>query len=381
MTCGPLAGFKVLEMAGIGPAPFACMLLSDLGADVIRIDRVGAEAPANSGDFVARGRRSIAVNLKDTKGIEVVLKLVESADAIIEGFRPGVMEKLGLGPDACAARNPGIVYGRMTGWGQSGPLSSAAGHDINYIAITGALDAIGSEQSGPVPPLNLLGDYAGGAMYLVVGILSALLERVHSEKGQVVDAAICDGTISLTTAIHAFKAMAMWQDGRCDNLLDGGAHFYANYLCADGKYISLGAIEPKFYSLLAQKLEIDLGEPGAHFDRSQWPKYKAKIAQRIAMKSRDEWCALLEGSDVCFAPVLDWSEAPDHPHNQARGNFIELDGHLQPAPAPKLSRTPGRVQSSPTGVARDTRDILLSLGYGDSDIDELLTSNTVSSIP
>ena len=377
---GPLSGIRIIEMAGIGPAPFACMLLSDLGADVIRVDRPGKGGAANPADFTSRGRQSIAVDLKHAAGVEVVLKLVESADVIIEGFRPGGMEKLGLGPEICLSRNRGIVYGRMTGWGQDGPLSHAAGHDLNYIAITGALAAIGRQGTGPVPPLNLLGDYAGGAMYLLLGVLSALLERSRSGEGQVVDAAICDGVVSLMTAIHAFKAMGMWQNEPQSNLLDGGAHFYDTYRCADGKYVSIGSIESPFYSLLAEKLDLDLGDPGAHFDRSLWPVMKARIAERIQTKSRDEWCELLEGSDVCFAPVLDMEEAPNYPHNHARGNFVEEGGFLQPAPAPRFSRTPSSIQGPPAGIAEAADAVLASLGYSPDEVAELKACGAVAEL-
>jgi len=366
---GPLKGFRIIELAGIGPGPFAGMLFSDMGAEVIRIER-GSNPHVNTADINGRGRRSIALNLKDPASVEIVLKLVETADAIFEGYRPGVAEKLGVGPEPCLARNPKIVYGRMTGWGQTGPLAHAAGHDINYISITGALHAIGRKDSGPVPPLNLVGDFGGGALYLATGMLAALLEAQKSGKGQVVDAAITDGTISLMTFMQSSKASGMWTNERYDNLLDGGAHYYDTYECADGKWVSIGSIEPQFYALLAQKLEIDLGGIGfeAQFDKSKWSQYKEKIAARIKLKTAKEWCELMEGTDVCFAPVLDLDEAPKHPHNVARQAFVERDGVVQSAPAPRFSRTPAAIQFSPVAAGSDTNTVLAELGFGESDI-------------
>ncbi len=377
---GPLSGIRIIEMAGIGPGPYACMLLADLGAEVIRIDRASAAGGgANPTDVCGRGRRSIAVDLKQPEGVELVLKLVESADVIVEGFRPGVMEKLGLGPEVCLDRNPKLVYGRMTGWGQDGPLSQAAGHDINYIAITGALEAIGRKDSGPVPPLNLLGDFGGGSMFLIVGVLAALLESKNSGRGQVVDAAITDGVISLMSLIHGFKAMGMWETQRASNMLDGGAHYYDTYQCADGKYVSIGSIEPQFYALLAEKLGIDIGEPGfgTQLDKGQWPEYKARIAEAIKTKTRDEWCAIMEGTDVCFGPVLDMDEAAQHPHNVARQSFVERDGVLQSAPAPRFSRTPGEIQGSPVAPGQNGEAILSELGLDAAAIDQLKSSGVV----
>jgi len=366
---GPLKGFRIIELAGIGPGPFAGMLFSDMGAEVIRIER-GSNPQVDRADINGRGRRSIALNLKDPAAVEVVLKLVETADAIFEGYRPGVAEKLGVGPEQCLARNPKIVYGRMTGWGQTGPLSHAAGHDINYISITGALHAIGRKDSGPVPPLNLVGDFGGGALYLAMGMLAALLEAQKSGEGQVIDAAITDGTISLMTFMQSSKASHMWTNERYDNLLDGGAHYYDTYECADGKWISIGSIEPQFYALLAQKLELDLGDISfaAQFDKSKWSHYKEKIAARIKMKTAKEWCGLMEGTDVCFAPVLDLDEAPLHPHNIARKAFVERDGVVQSAPAPRFSRTPAEIQFSAVAAGSDTATVLAELGYGENDI-------------
>lgn len=382
---GPLKGTRIIEMAGIGPGPFACMLLSDMGAEVIRIDRPGAMSLSGTpGDIVGRGRRSIAINLKQQQGVETVLQLVASADVLIEGFRPGVMEKLGLGPDVCLERNAKLVYGRMTGWGQEGPLSQAAGHDINYIAITGALDAIGRKDSGPVPPLNLVGDYAGGSNYLVMGILAALLEASKSGQGQVVDAAISDGVIHLMSATYGFKASGMWEGGRAGNFLDGGAHFYDTYECSDGRWVSIGSIEPQFYSLLLEKLEMNASEEGseeasygAQLDRSRWPALKEKIAAVIKTKTQAQWCEIMEGTDVCFGPVLSMDEAPDHPHNVARQAFIQRDGVVQPAPAPKFSRTTLEAGKPSVAGGADSREILRELGLQEPAIAELFEQGVV----
>lgn len=375
---GPLKGVRIIEMAGIGPGPFCCMLLSDLGAEVIRIDRAkGGMVFDHAGDILNRGRKSIVVDLKQPEGVEVVLKLLETADAIVEGFRPGVMEKLGLGPQVCQARNQKLVYGRMTGWGQDGPLSHAAGHDINYIAVTGALDAIGTKESGPVPPLNLLGDFGGGSLYLVMGLLAALLESKNSGKGQVVDVAITDGVISLMSCIWGFKHLGMWQNGRENNALDGGAHYYDTYECADGKWISVGSIEPQFYALLMEKLGIKGAEEDAEvdflaqFDRSQWPERKAQISTLFKTKSQSEWCAIMEGTDVCFAPVISMDEAIDYPHNVARKSFVERDGYIQPAPAPRFSRTGAEIQNSPVAPGANTDELLTELGLDSKLIEQL----------
>ena len=374
---GPLAGFKIIEMAGIGPGPFAGMLLADMGADVIRIDRaVGAATPS---DITARGKRSIALDLKNTAAVELVLKLVEGADALFEGFRPGVMEKLGLGPNECLQRNPKLVYGRMTGWGQNGPLAQSAGHDINYVAVTGALAAIGRREGGPVPPLNLVGDYGGGSLYLVMGILAALLEAKSSGKGQVVDAAITDGVISLMASTQAYLAGGTWSLEREDNWLDGGAHFYDTYECADGHYISIGSLEPQFYALLAEKLELDLGEGGyTHlFEKDQWPILKQRIAERVRTKTREEWCGIMEGTDVCFAPVLDMNEAVLYPHNQARANYVEVEGVTQTAPAPRFSRTPSAIGRGPAAAGADVEDILASAGLNSDEIESYRQSGAI----
>ena len=368
-------------MAGIGPGPFAGMLLSDLGAEVIRVDRTsgGMSMGANPADITGRGRQSIAVDLKQPEGVEAVLRLVETADVLIEGFRPGVMEKNGLGPDVCLARNPRLIYGRMTGWGQTGPLAGAAGHDINYIAITGALDAIGRSDSGPVPPLNLLGDYGGGSLYLLLGVMAALVERNNSGRGQVVDAAIVDGVASLLASIHTFQSLGMWDNQRQHNMLDGGAHYYDTYQCADDRWISIGSIEPQFYTLLLEKLDIPLEEAGldGHYDKSRWPELKQRFAAMFRTRSRDEWCALLVGTDVCFGPVLSLDEAPHHPHNRDRQNYVIRDGITQPAPAPRFSRTPGDIQGAPVAVGQHTDQVLQALGYSATDVERLRESGAV----
>ncbi|HCS26522.1 MAG TPA: carnitine dehydratase [Spongiibacteraceae bacterium] len=376
---GPLKGIKIIEMAGIGPGPYAGMLLADMGADVVRVDRAGT-AEANPADVTSRGKRSIAVDLKKPESVEAVLKLLESADAVFEGFRPGVMEKLGLGPDVCLERNPRLVYGRMTGWGQQGPLSQSAGHDINYIAVTGALDAIGRKAGGPVPPLNLVGDYGGGSMFLVTGLLAALLEAKTSGKGQVVDAAITDGVISLMAPAQAYLTGGTWELQRESNWLDGGSHFYDTYECADGRYVSIGSIEPQFYALLAAKLDLDLGEGGyTHlFEKDKWSLYKQRIAERIRTKTRDEWCGIMEGTDVCFAPVLDMNEAMDYPHNQARDNYIEIDGVRQSAPAPRFSRTVSAVESGPCALGAETGTILAEAGFSQQDIATLKAAGAIA---
>ena len=354
MGQGPLSGLKVVEFAGIGPGPFCGMLLSDLGADVVRIDRKGGRGGAPS-DITARGRRSVALDLKSPDAVEACLKLMESADAILEGFRPGVMERLGLGPDVALKRNPKLVYGRMTGWGQTGPYANAAGHDMNYIAITGALDAIGTKDK-PVPPLNLVGDYGGGAMLLAVGMLAALLEAKGSGRGQVVDAAMTEGAALLCAGMFGHRAAGRLTTQRGDNLVDGGAPFYDTYACADGRYVAIGAIEPQFYRLLRERCGIEDPAFDAQMDRAQWPLLKMRMADVFLTRTRDEWCALLEGSDACFAPVLDWDEAPRHPHNQARGSFVDLQGVVQPAPAPRFSRTPS---AQPTPAREATPQELL----------------------
>jgi alpha-methylacyl-CoA racemase len=375
---GPLRGLRVIEMAGIGPGPFCAMLLADMGADVIRIDRRGTAPEPAHGELrtavMNRGRRSIALDLKQPAALEVVLALVHSADVLLEGFRPGVMERLGLSPDVCLARNPRLVYGRMTGWGQQGPLAPAAGHDINYIALSGALSALGTPET-PVPPLNLVGDFGGGAVMLAFGIACALLEARASGQGQVVDAAMVDGAALLMSMFYGMHAGGRWHE-RGNNLLDGAAPFYGCYRCADGKWVAVGAIEPQFYALLMQMLELPLAEWPQH-DRARWPQLKQVMALRFAAKTRDEWCALLEGSDACFAPVLGLDEAPGHAHNRARANFVEVDGVVQPAPAPRFSRTPGAVQRPPEAPGRHTESILGELGFAAAEIQRLRAAQVI----
>ena len=357
MAAGPLNGVKVVEFAGIGPGPFCCMLLSDMGADVVRIDRKGGRSMPK--DVTARGRRSVALDLKDETHVAVAKALVEKADVLIEGFRPGVMERLGLGPDDALKRNPKLIYGRMTGWGQTGPLAHAAGHDLNYIALSGALYAMGRTGEPPAPPLNLVGDYGGGALYLALGVVAALFEAQRSGKGQVVDAAITDGTASLMGVMYGLRASGVWSDARDANLLDGGAPFYDVYETADGKYVAIGSLEPQFYALLLEKLGLK-DDPlfAAQMDRSQWAAMAEKVAAVVKTKTRDQWTALMEGTDVCFAPVLTMGEAPGHPHNAARGTFTEVAGVTQPAPAPRFSRTPGAIQGPAAAPGADTEKVL-----------------------
>lgn len=357
MASGPLVGVKIVEFAGIGPGPFCCMLLSDMGADIVRIDRKGGRNMPN--DVTARGRRSIALDMKDANDVAVARELVSKADALIEGFRPGVMERLGLGPDDALKLNPRLVYGRMTGWGQSGPLAHAAGHDINYIALSGALHAMGRKDSPPSPPLNLVGDYGGGALYLAMGVCAALFEAQRSGKGQVIDAAITDGTASLMAVIYGLRASGIWTDDRDANLLDGGAHFYDVYETKDGKFITLGPIEPQFYAIFLDKLGL-AGDPefGIQMLKPSWPALSAKVAAAVATKTQDEWTALLEGTDVCYAPVLTMGEAPTHPHNAARGTFVDVQGLIQPAPAPRFSRTPSAIQGAAAKPGQNTAEIL-----------------------
>jgi len=335
---GPLKGLRVVEMAGIGPGPFCAMLLADMGAEVLRISRPGAGHDAH--DIISRGRAHWEVELRAPGAAARVLDAIAQADVLIEGFRPGVMERLGLGPAECHARNPRLVYGRMTGWGQHGPLSHAAGHDINYIAISGALHAIGRSGEAPVPPLNYVGDFGGGAMLLAFGLLAALHEARDSGQGQVVDAAMTDGAALLSAMMYGFKSAGQWSNQRGENMLDGGAHFYDTYACADGRHVAVGAIEPQFYALLRER--CGLAEDAAfdaQMDSARWPLLKLRLADVFRTRTRDEWCLLLEGSDACFAPVLDWDEAPQHPHNVARGTFADVGGVVQPAPAPRFSRT------------------------------------------
>ncbi|MBW2689187.1 MAG: CoA transferase [Deltaproteobacteria bacterium] len=359
---GPLKGIKVIEFAGIGPGPFCAMMLADMGAEVIRIDRKG-EKRFGRLDITSRGRR---------EGVKAALRLIETADALLEGFRPGVMERLGLGPEQCSQINPRLVYGRMTGWGQNGPLAHAAGHDINYIALTGALYSIGRPDSPPVPPLNLVGDFGGGAMMLAFGLVCGVLEAKASGKGQVVDTAMTDGASALMAMIYAYKAKGLWSNQRGNNRFDGGAHFYDCYECADGKYVSIAALEPQFYALFLKTCGIDDPAFHAQLDVEKWPELKHELTQLFKTKTREEWCALMEGTDICFAPVLDMDEAPEHPHNKARKTFIELDGVVQPAPAPRFSRTQPEIQGCPPLPGEHNEAVLSEWGFSRDEIDSLL---------
>ncbi|SNX99077.1 alpha-methylacyl-CoA racemase [Geodermatophilus sabuli] len=375
---GPLAGIRVVELAGLGPAPYACMLLAELGADVVRVDRPGGGTqlvpPAR--EALHRSRPSVAVDLKSPDGRDVVLRLVESADVLVEALRPGVIERLGLGPDDCLARNPRLVYARMTGWGQEGPLAARAGHDINYLGLTGALHAIGTADK-PIAPLNIGADFGGGSMFLLVGVLAALLERGTSGQGQVVDAAMVDGASSLVTMVYGMLAAGMWQDRRAVNLLDGGAPFYDTYACADGRHVAVGAIEPQFYAQFLAGLGLTGDLPGGQFDVARWPEQRQVIAGVFATRTRDEWTATFEGTDACVTPVLGLTEAPAHPHLAARGTFADVDGHPQPAPAPRFSRTPAAVRGAPRPPGRDTRTALQAWGIPGDEVDRLLDSGAV----
>jgi len=379
---GPLSGLTIIELAGIGPGPFCAMMLADMGAEVIRVDRAGSVSGGDPNnppkDALLRGRRSIGVDLKSPEGVEVVLKMVEQADALIEGFRPGVAERLGLGPQQCAARNPKLVYGRMTGWGQDGPYANAAGHDINYIALSGTLHAIGRSGQAPVPPLNLVGDFGGGGMYLAFGVMCAIWEAQTSGQGQVVDASMVDGAASLANMVWSLKAAGHWASERGTNMLDTGAHFYDVYECADGEYVSIGSIEPQFYSLLLglSGLGEDPNLPHQH-DRAHWPTMKMRVAEVFKTKTRDEWCELMEHTDVCFAPVLSLDEATQHPHNVERGTFIEKYGMTQAAPAPRFSRTEPQIQRPAPHPGQHTNELLSKFGFTDDDIATLKQQNAI----
>jgi len=379
---GPLDGVKVIELAGIGPGPFCAMMLSDMGADVIRVDRssaVPAEFPTTPNiDVAMRGRRSIGVDLKNPDAIEMMLRLVADSDVLIEGFRPGVTERMGLGPDECLAANPALVYGRMTGWGQDGPYALAAGHDINYIALSGVLSMIGRQGEAPVPPLNLVGDFGGGGMYLAFGVVSALVSARATGKGQVVDAAMVDGAASLAAMFSTMRAAGRHSEERGTNMLDTGAHFYDVYECSDGEYVSIGSIEPQFYSILLEKLGLDPADLPHQLDHAQWPALKEKVAGIFATKTRDEWSEIMEHTDICFAPVLNPSEAPNHPHNVARNTFIEIDGISQPAPAPRFSGTPTAVPTSPPHFGQNTDETLTSFGFSGDEIAALHKSGAIA---
>lgn len=378
---GPLKGYKVIELAGIGPNPFCGMMLADMGAEVIRVDRLADSGLGIKVDpkfsLLNRGRRSIAVDLKSPQGVALVLDLVAKADALIEGFRPGVTERLGLGPDACLARNPRLVYGRVTGWGQDGPLAKAAGHDINYISLTGAAWAIGAGDRPPSPPLNLVGDFGGGGMLLALGVVAALLEAQKSGQGQVVDAAMTDGAATLMAALYGLHGSGYWTDQRESNVLDGGAHFYNAYETKDGKFISIASIESKFYQEFLERTGYEDADHAAHKDRQQWASNRDRMAALFRTRTRDEWCEVLEGTDVCFAPILSMSEAPAHPHNAARKTFVEVDGVTQPAPSPRFSRTPGAIQKGPSRDGADTAEVLGDWGWSADDIARLRDGSVI----
>ena len=378
---GVLSGYRIVEFAGIGPAPMAAMLLSDMGAEVLRIDRVEEShlgiLMGHRYNLLCRGRRSVAIDLKHREGREAALKLIAGSHGLIEGFRPGVMERLGLGPDDCVACNPRLVYGRVTGWGQDGPLAKAAGHDINYIALTGALHGIGERDGPPVPPLNLVGDFGGGGVYLALGLVAGMLEARTSGKGQVIDAAMVDGAASQMTYVYGLRAAGQWTDGRAENTLDGGAPNYRAYETKDGKYIAVGPVEPKFWARLLQLIGAE--KEGLHQlgDRTEWPRMCERLAEIFRSRTREEWRQLLEGSDVCFAPVLDMGEAPDHPHNRERQTFVEVEGVPQPAPAPRFSRTPSRIQRSPAKPGEHTRDALKDWGFSETELDRLQQAGVI----
>lgn len=374
---GPLSGFKIIELAGIGPGPFCGMMLSDMGAEVIRVERLSGADKAPK-DVLARNRRSVSLDLKSPAGVEAVLRLIESADALFEGFRPGVTERLGLGPDVALARNPKLVYGRMTGWGQDGPMAHAAGHDINYIGLSGALHAIGRQGERPVPPLNLVGDFGGGGMLLAYGLVCGMLESQRSGKGQVVDAAMVDGSAALMAMFFSFAASGAFTDQRGTNLLDGAAHFYDTYATKDGKYVCIGSIEPQFYALLIEKASLDPQKYAKQMDPSQWPILKADLTEKFLTKTQAEWCAIMEGTDVCFAPVLSIFEAPEHPHNKARNSFMEVDGVMQPAPAPRFSRTSPEISHGARVPGQDTLSVLQDYGFSTDEIKALQADGVVA---
>ena len=373
---GPLQGFRVVELAGIGPGPFCAMLLADLGAEVLAVERP-ASGPPGWPVLFARGRRRVAVDLKHPEGPGVVLDLVAGADALVEGFRPGVAERLGIGPDECLARNPRLVYGRVTGWGQEGPLARAAGHDIDYIALAGALHPVGPADGPPVPPLNLVGDFGGGGMLLALGVVAALLEAGRSGRGQVVDAAMVDGAALLTTQVHELLAAGLWSDRRGANLLDGAAPFYAVYETADGRHLAVGALEPRFYAELLERVGLGGEDLPAQLDRDGWPVLRERLAAQFRTRTRDEWCRLLEGSDACVAPVLSLLEAPTHPHNQARGTFVDVGGVVQPAPAPRFSRTPSAHPHPPAGPGEDPGQTLAAWGLSPDEVERYRAAGAI----
>ncbi len=371
---GPLSGYKIIELAGIGPGPFCGMMLADMGAEVIRIDRVTGRDGKK--DVLNRNRRTLALDLKKPEALEIAKKLINSADAVFEGFRPGVCERLGLGPEEFTKSNPKLVYGRMTGWGQDGPMAPAAGHDINYISLSGALHAIGRKGERPVPPLNLVGDFGGGGMMLAFGMVCALLEAQKSGLGQVIDASMVEGSAALMAMFASLQAAGVFSHERESNMLDGAAHFYDTYETADGKYVSIGSIEPQFYALLIEKAELDPQVFKPQMDISQWPALKEKLTEVFKQKTRDEWVSIMEGTDVCFAPILSLAEAPEHPHNKARKSFVEVNGITQHAPTPRFSRTKADLPKQGKSTGADTRAILQEYGYAD-DIERLLKEQVV----
>jgi alpha-methylacyl-CoA racemase len=380
-VAGPLDGVRVVELAAIGPAPYGVMLLADLGAEVVRVDRVTAADGAPGAEVsmlgLSRNRRSVAVDLKTVEGLEVVRRLVATADVFVEGFRPGVAERLGLGPDVLRAAQPGLVYARVTGWGQEGPLAARAGHDLDYAAVAGALHAIGRPDDPPPPPINYLADFAGGGAFLAIGVLAALIERQTSGEGQVIDTAMLDGAASLTAFLHGLRQLGAWSLERGSNLLDGAAPYYDTYRCADGRFLAVAALEPQFHAELCAHLQLDPAEWPQH-DREAWPEQKRRLAAVLATRDRDEWVALFADSDACVAPVLDLDEAPEHPHNLARGTFVEAFGVRQPAPAPRLSRTPGAIVRPPPGYGEHTDELLDALGYGAADRDRLRAGGVIA---
>ncbi|PCH53096.1 MAG: carnitine dehydratase [Cellvibrionales bacterium] len=379
---GPLTGYKVIELAGIGPAPMCAMMLSDMGAEVVRVDRLsdaklGIAMPKKY-NFLGRGRRSIAVDLKNPDGIDALLKLIDGADVVLEGFRPGVMERLGMGPDICLERNPKLIYARVTGWGQEGPLSKCAGHDLNYIALSGALHAIGrSNDEPPTPPLNLVGDFGGGTMFVLTGILAALLEAKSSGQGQVVDAGMVDGALSLMTSIYGMFEGGVQNDERAANILDSGSHFYNTYETKDGRYVSIGSIETKFYDELLEKMQIDPDSMAPQMERESWPSMKEKLKELFLTKSRDEWCAIMDNTDICFAPVLTLAEAPDYPHNKERDAFVDVEGVMHPAPAPRFSRTPSSIKGPAPKTGIHTEEVLSDWGISSDEISTLKAGGAI----
>ena len=374
---GPLKDIKIIEMAGIGPAPFCGMILADMGAEVISVDRITSAGRGSSADIASRGKKSIAIDIRKEEGQEIIKKLISNADVLIEGFRPGVMEKNNLGPDDLLKINPKLIFGRMTGWGQSGPLANAAGHDINYIALSGVLGAIGKKDSPPPPPLNLIGDFGGGGMLLALGVCAALNTVNKEGKGQVIDASMTEGSALLMSMMYGMLNSGIWTDNRDSNLLDGAAHFYGCYECKDGKYVSIGSIEPQFYSLLKEKMKIDEQIFDNQMDKESWPVLRKNLETRFMDKTRDEWCEIMEGTDICFAPVLSMKEAMNHKHNIERQSFFTLENVAQPSPAPKFSYTNSEVKNPPVKIGTHTKEIIGSLGLVNQ-IDELISKNIIA---